>query len=335
MAKYIPKNCRCSGKRRYVSPGITTHADCIDVCTNPVCGTPDTLTLLAPVVYDEIGINLCREIPLTGTITGNPPLSASAQILDVTFGSTGAGTTVSPIPGRPNCYLVTLTNLSVNFAVNIYDCSGRLINTLTETAVYLPPASDTADSQYLDDETNPSSVELEIFAPYGLSYRDAAVSEPVINYIGFSTTNNALRQGLNMIAIPRILSFDPSAPSLTLGISVYIKSVYFSQYLFPNKGRASVPKGSIVPDEDTICMDFVSGELLDYEIKPLELGPPKCEEKLKKDCAFCTPCCSSVRQGDETGTPSSVSSPAAPAVDTGSGVAGSAGTAADTAGTAS
>ena len=146
-------------------------------------------------------------------------------------------------------------------------------------------------------------MELEIFAPYGLSYRDAAVSEPVINYIGFSTTNNALRQGLNMIAIPRILSFDPSAPSLTLGISVYIKSVYFSQYLFPNKGRASVPKGSIVPDEDTICMDFVSGELLDYEIKPLELGPPKCEEKLKKDCAFCTPCCSSVTQGDETGTP--------------------------------
>lgn len=311
MAKYIPRHCRCCTKKRYVSPGLSSHGDCTDVCTTPICGQPDTLTLLAPVVYDEIGINLCREIPLSGTITGTPPLSASAQILNVSFGSTGGSTTVSPIQGRPNCYLITLTNLSVTFAVNIYDCSGNRIDTLTETAVYLPPASDSADSQYLDDETNPSSVELEIFAPYGLTYQDASVDDPVINYIGFSTTNNSLQQGLDMIAIPRILSFDPSVPSLTMGITIYIKSVYFSQYLVPHKGRAVVPKGSIIPDEDSICMDFVSGDLLDYEIKPLELGPPKYEEKLKKDCENCQPCCSVTTQGEENGTAVSVSDAAA------------------------
>lgn len=307
MAKYIPRHCRCCTKKRYVSPGLSSHGDCTDVCTTPICGQPDTLTLLAPVVYDEIGINLCREIPLSGTITGTPPLSASAQILNVSFGSTGGSTTVSPIQGRPNCYLITLTNLSVTFAINIYDCAGNRIDTLTETAVYLPPASDSADSQYLDDETNPSSVELEIFAPYGLTYQDASVDDPVINYIGFSTTNNSLQQGLDMIAIPRILSFDPSVPSLTMGITIYIKSVYFSQYLVPHKGRAVVPKGSIIPDEDSICMDFVSGDLLDYEIKPLELGPPKYEEKLKKDCENCQPCCSVTTQGEENGTAVSVS----------------------------
>lgn len=311
MAKYIPRHCRCCTKKRYVSPGLSSHGDCTDVCTTPICGQPDTLTLLAPVVYDEIGINLCREIPLSGTITGTPPLSASAQILNVSFGNTGGSTTVSPIQGRPNCYLITLTNLSVTFAVNIYDCSGNRIDTLTETAVYLPPASDSADSQYLDDETNPSSVELEIFAPYGLTYQDASVDDPVINYIGFSTTNNSLQQGLDMIAIPRILSFDPSVPSLTMGITIYIKSVYFSQYLVPHKGRAVVPKGSIIPDEDSICMDFVSGDLLDYEIKPLELGPPKYEEKLKKDCENCQPCCSVTTQGEENGTAVSVSDAAA------------------------
>ena len=96
-----------------------------------------------------------------------------------------------------------------------------------------------------------------------------------------------------MIAIPKILHFDTTTPSLTVGITFYIKSVYFSQYLIPHNGRAVVPKGSVVPDEDSVCLDFVSGDLLDYEIKPLELGPPKYEENLKNECTqcqSCTPC---------------------------------------------
>jgi len=38
MPKYRPKGCKCSGKRRYISSGITNNSDCIDVCTNPICG---------------------------------------------------------------------------------------------------------------------------------------------------------------------------------------------------------------------------------------------------------------------------------------------------------
>ena len=77
MPKYRPKGCKCSGKRRYISSGITNNEDCIDVCTNPVCGTSDNLTLLAPVVYDEIGINLCREVPITGTLSSSRKRAAS------------------------------------------------------------------------------------------------------------------------------------------------------------------------------------------------------------------------------------------------------------------
>ena len=73
-------------KKRYVSSGIANYPDCIDVCTAPICGTADNLTLLAPIVYDEIGINLCREVPLTGTLpTAGLPLSASVQVLTVSF----------------------------------------------------------------------------------------------------------------------------------------------------------------------------------------------------------------------------------------------------------
>lgn len=310
MAQYRPSNCKCHPKKRYVSSGICNNSDCVDVCTTPICGTPDMLTLLAPVVYDEIGINLCREVPLGTAVTGSQPLSASAQIVDVEFLNTnGDVATITPISGRPNCYLVTLQNLSVHFAITVYDCSGHVVNTISANAVYLPPASNTAEAPYMDEDTNPSSVELEIFAPYGMVYQNGTVTEPVINYIGFDTTNNVLKQGLDMIAIPKILNFDPATSSATIGITIYIKSVYFSQYLVPHKGRAVVPKGDLVPDENSICMDFVSGELLDYEIKPLELGPPKFEERLKNDCETCEPCCSTITQGNDAPSPEPVVPP--------------------------
>lgn len=313
MPKYRPKGCKCSGKRRYISSGISNNSDCIDVCTNPICGTSDNLTLLAPVVYDESGINLCREVPLSETLpTGGYPLNASVQILSVEFPEEGGQkTSVARIPGRTNCSLVTLTNLSVTFAVTIYDCAKRIVDTITASAVYLPSGPEVPDYEFYDAETNPSDVELEIFTPYGLTYQNGDSDSPVLNYIGFSTENSMLTQGLNMIAIPKILNFDTDTPSLTIGISVYVKSIYFSQYLVPHNGRAVVPKGSIIPDEDTICMDFVSGDLLDYEIKPLELCAPKFEERMKEDCEECESCCSPV----VTQEPETDSEPAEPEAD--------------------
>ena len=58
-------------------------------------------------------------------------------------------------------------------------------------------------------------------------------------------------------------------------------------------------------------MDFVSGDLLDYEIKPLELCAPKFEERLKEDCEECESCCSPV----VTQEPETDSEPAEPEAD--------------------
>lgn len=283
--------CKCPSKKRFVSHGICNHGGCLDVCTTPLCGTPDQLTLLAPVVYDEIGINLCRNVPLTDAtdiIAANNIVAASIQIVDINFNIDAADTTeITQISGRPNCYLVNLTNLSITFAVTLYNRTRQVISTLTETVTYLPPTAAADGGEFLDEDTNPTNVELEIFAPYGVSYQNGDPGTPVLNYIGFSTTNNMLVQGLNLIGIPKILNFDLSTATLTLGITLYLKSVYFSQYLLPHNGRAVVPKGTLVPDDDTLCMDFVCGDLLDYDIKPLELGPPKFESTLKQECTIC------------------------------------------------
>ena len=57
MAKNNSSGCK-SCPKRYISPGVQHGDHCKDVCVDPICGDPDLLTLLAPVVYDELGINL-------------------------------------------------------------------------------------------------------------------------------------------------------------------------------------------------------------------------------------------------------------------------------------
>lgn len=291
MPKSKQGGCKCRPKR-YISNGVNTTGKCRDLCVDPVCGDPDSLTLLAPVVYDELGINLCRAVPLDiPTVTGTVA-SISAQVTNIGFASTGpTATTVAPISGRPNCYLVTLTSLNVTFAVSFYDCAKRLLATSTVNATYLP-TDNTADGYaYYDEDTNPDSVELEIFAPYGVA-ADSGTGSPTIQFTGLNTGANMIHQGLNLLAIPKILDFDPSDQTATIGLSLYVKSIYFSQYKIPHLGRAMVPKACLQPTADTLCMDFVSGDLLDLSIKPLELGPPKFEEYLKQECQPpCDPGC--------------------------------------------
>ena len=71
---------------------------------------------------------------------------------------------------------------------------------------------------------------------------------------------------------------------ITVGLTLIISSVFFSQYLIPHQGKVRVPKGSLETTDDSLCLNFVNGDLLNLNIKPLELGPPRCEEQLKKDC---------------------------------------------------
>lgn len=76
---------------KYCARGQSYHQEtpCVDVCTSPLCGTPDLLPLYAPLIYDEIGINVCRTITVTNTAfaTQTTAEKATVQVLDVTFGN--------------------------------------------------------------------------------------------------------------------------------------------------------------------------------------------------------------------------------------------------------
>ncbi len=286
-------NCNsCSCKKRISGAAINSAAntnmqgdgfgECHDVCVDPICGDPEYLTALVPVVYDEIGINICRSIEIPCDILSSYPnaVYASAEVLNVEF---GCETTVTPISGRPNCTAVTLSNLCVTFSIRLFDCCKRLLTTFVlPNVTYLP--CNRKDKSY-DEDTNPSSVDFEIYTPYGLTYDCSNLDKAVINYIGFLTCNSTVTQGINMMALPKVLNFDVSDESITIGLTILLKTIYYSQYQLVHNGRAVVPKGSLITEEDSVCMDFVEGDLLEREIKPLELAPPKCEEHLKEDCS--------------------------------------------------
>ena len=268
---------------------------CFDVCTNPICGSPSELSLYAPLIYDQIGINLCAEFPIGADISATYPtaVNATASVIDVSYEYGTANVVITQIPGRPNCYSVTLSNLSVTFAVSLYDENCRLVATLYPTAVYLPP--ETTSATY-DEDVNPTSVELEIFAPYGISYNYNAAATPqysaALNYTGFTAANNRITQGLNLSAIPKVINLDTTDDEITIGLSIILQSLYFAGYRVASAGKIVTPKGSIVAEEDSNEMKFVCGNLLNLAIKPLDLSPPKCEGRLKQDCETgCQPTC--------------------------------------------
>jgi len=284
------KRCRCVLRSSREVSGSAANGctiPCVDVCANPICADPTSLSLMAPVIYDQLGLNLCSPVALEGIDDFPTANSASVQIIDVTFGE---GTEIAPLNGRPNCYEISLANLTVTFAVRLFDCCGRFLTTLTATAIYLPP--DTADNY--DEETNPDLVQFDIFAPYGISYANGDVTTPLLNYIGFSSENNDLVQGLNVLAYAKLLSLDLTDSTATIGLTIYVASVYYAQYQFGNISKPDIPKISLVPEDDSLCQDFVEGDLLNLAIKPLELGIPHCDECLKHECSDHGSCCSQV-----------------------------------------
>ncbi|MCM1251652.1 MAG: hypothetical protein NC321_02435 [Clostridium sp.] len=304
MAKCKSGKCGC--KARIVSDVVQNMqgSNCIDVCTNPICEPPKVLSLMAPLIYDEIGINLCTSFALGADISTTYPtaVSATARVLNISYTYGDGDVVIEAITGRPNCYVVTLSNLSVEFAVNLYDENCRLVTTLYPTAVYLPP--ETTAATY-DEDTNPTSVELEIFAPYGISY-DAgtapAAPTPNINYVGFLDSNNYIRQGLNLYAMAKVLGFDTDDDTITVGLTLVLQSLYFAGYRVESAGKINTPKGSLITPDNSSCLRFVAGDLLDLAIKPLELGPPLCEEQYKESCVVpCNSRCGmEVGAGDDT-----------------------------------
>lgn len=290
------KSSKCGCKSHYVSRLIKQMNDksCVDVCNNPICGTPGILNILAPLIYDEIGINLCATIDLGVDIPTLYPTvaNASIQIVNITYENGEGGVTVEAIAGRKHCYLVTLSNLVITFAVKLYDASCRLVDTIYPTATYLPPE---ADPNY-DEDTNPSLMELEIFAPYGLSYDVAGgIPTPVVSNISFASPTNVVTQGLNLYGIPKLLNFDINDSSATVGITIVLQSLYYAGYMVATEGKIETPKGCTLNSENTDCIQFVKGELLNLAIKPLELGIPVCSNRCKMD-----ECCGQVVEGTIT-----------------------------------
>lgn len=280
------KSGKCGCRTKIVSNVVSciNSDNCYDVCVNPICGTPNVLNLFAPVVYDEIGINLCTTFTPDVDITTEYPMAASAsvQVVDISYTYGDGNVVIEQISGRPNCYSVTLSNLTVTLAVTLYDDCCRLLGTIYAPVVYLP--SDTTATTY-DEDTNPSSVELEIFAPYGVSYNlNAGAYTAALNNIGFLSADNSVKQGLNLYGIAKIIDFDQTAGTVTAGLTLVVQSLYFAGYKIATEGKVNTPKGSIISLENSDCMRFVAGDLLNLAIKPLDVGPPACEQTLKQDC---------------------------------------------------
>jgi hypothetical protein len=147
-------------------------------------------------------------------------------------------------------------------------------------AVYLPPST-TAETY--DEETNPTSVELEIFTPYGISYTDSSNPTPILNYIGFAKGSNMITQGLNLYGMAKVIDLDEDDSTVTMGLTLVLQSMYFAGYKVHSRGKIEVPKGCIISQENSDCRRFVAGELLNLEIKPLDLGAPLYEERTKID----------------------------------------------------
>jgi len=280
------KSCKCSGTRLVSNLVQAQPSGCFDVCTNPICGSPNELSILAPLIYDEMGINLCTTFEVGTDISTTYPTAtnASVSVIDLAYSYGTGNVSINSIPGRPNCYSITLSNLTATFAVSLFDASCNRLATLTPTAVYLP--SDTTATTY-DEDTNPSSVTLEIFAPYGVSYNANTTTTgytAALNNIGFLSTNNVPTQGLNLYAIPKLINLDTTADTVTVGLTLIVQSLYYCGYRVASAGKIATPKGSIVSGEESDCIKFVCGNLLDRAIKPLDLSPPACEGNLKNDC---------------------------------------------------
>lgn len=265
--------CKCVSRSRIVSNTVQQlYAGCSDVCANPICGDPSVLSLFAPLIYDEIGINLCATFDLGVDIAAVYPTvtSASIKVIDATYTLGEGGVQVEALTGRPNCYVVTLSEITVLFAMDLFDAAGRLVDTIFPTALYLP-ADATAPT--FDEDTNPSSVELEIFAPYGFSYdTTGAEPTPVINFIGFSQDTNFVRQGINLYGLAKLLDFSTDDSTATVGLTLILQSLYFAGYRVESAGKIDVPKGSILAPDNSECMRFVAGDLLNLAIRPLDLG---------------------------------------------------------------
>ena len=245
-----------------------------DACVCPPLGEPRLLTITAPVVFDECGINLCKVIRKEA-LKDDRIDSIQLRVIDINYGiGCEDGSKVEFLEKRPNCVRITLQNICVKFAVKLLDRRCHIIDTFCVEELYLP---DEADPEW-DDETNPSAVTLDMYAPYGVSYLDRCEEcIPTIGFLGFiesceCISNNELRQGLVSQGLGKVLKLDTNEGLAAFGLTIYLKAVYFVQYRIPHEGLCVPPKAEpFEPIAENACLDFVEGDLLEQSIQPLEI----------------------------------------------------------------
>lgn len=247
-----------------------------DICVNPPTGSPKALTLLAPVVFDECGINLCKVVQRP-VFCNHDIAFIQLKVIDIDW-NLGRGdhcSRIETLRSRPHCSRITLSSIRVKLAVTLLDRCHNVIDSFIMTEEYLPSSVD--DCCY-DECANPCSLSFELYTPYGLSYLTQDPPCPTINFFGMEENgscglgNNMLRQGVGAQALAKAIRFDSEDGVIALGLTIYLKSIYFVQYRVPHEGLAVPPKCAAMMDQCDACKDFIEGELLSMDVRPLDFN---------------------------------------------------------------
>lgn len=279
----------------------------------PPIGEPRLLTMMAPAVFDEIGLNLCRTVCLneledvcrcnsndyTDILFDGVSKEDLAQadkiqlqVVDINFNFNNDDcdrySEIRSAKGNPNLSRITLKDIDVTLAVECISECCKVTKTGMMTIRYLGDE----DSCGHDSCTNPSAVTFDLYTPYGVGYK---VEDPDgcckliknINYMGFigedkdargycreSATfnmNNTIQQGISAQALAKVIASNEDC--FAIGLTLYIKAIYFVQYKFKHEGLTIPPKLSPMDENNNnSCLDFVCGDLLEASIQPLEVG---------------------------------------------------------------
>lgn len=282
----------------------------------PPMGEPKLLTMMAPVVFDECGINLCRSVDIDELqdVCQDQPRRQSdivfdgltkydlanaykiqLQVVDIDFNFIdpmgNRYSEIQPTKCKPNLSRISLKDIDVTFAVTIINESCRVEKQGMMTLRYL---GDERSDAY-DSCTNPSCIAFDLYTPYGVSFAPENPTGcnklvPTINFMGYVNSeqgrcgcgaskegffeypvNNTIQQGISAQALAKVVA--TNGDSIAIGLTLYIKSIYFVQYKFRHEGLTVPPKLTPVDEqENNNCLDFVCGDLLEASIRPLEVG---------------------------------------------------------------
>lgn len=272
----------------------------IDVCNKEICGRPEFLSIYAPVIYDEIGVNVCRTVTIPPLVLEENPTveMIRADVIDISLNKrtcaskkeveccktlpTHYAETKVSCTNKPNCSKVTLTNVYVTYNVKLYDGCDKYLDSTIITVNYLPADKYSPDYKYMDEKTNPSHISLELYTPYGVGTKGEK-GKKYINVVSLAEGKNQVANGINITGIGKAMNFDTCEGTFSAGLSLILRTVYFEAYKIDYEGKTVPPKASTEDEDENVCKRFVENGLLSREIKPLELEPPKCEGKLKKE----------------------------------------------------